>query len=186
MKQDQITAIIQELSGTNKERLNEVYALLYSDIKAIAGKQISRLHTGETITPTVLAHECYLKIFAAQNVQLENSKHFLNCLAKSMRSFLIDQLRAKQSKKRSHQAVALTEFLDQEDVPLHLLDFDHALSQIEQIDERLAHILENKLLFNLTFAEQSKIFALSERQIMRLWKQAKAMLVAMLKEDKHE
>lgn len=183
MQKDQVTVLIRDLSkDPDKERLNQIYDFLYSDIKSIARKQINLLNTGQTITPTVLAHECYLKLYQAQDLSLESRRHFLACLARSMRMFLIDTLRAKQSQKRQHEVEVITEFVGDSDLPLHLLDFDRVLDQIEQVDERLAHIVQYRLLFKLSVAEQAELLGLSERQVTRLWKQGKAMLLAMLKE----
>ena len=184
MSKGQITQLLKQVNAGDRQVLNDVYALMYTEIKSIAGFQLRQLNTGQTITPTVLAHECYIKLSQAENIPLENKRHFLNCLAKTMRLYLIDALRAKSSQKRKGQiAAGITEYMGDEDVSYKLLDIDLALEQIEAIDEKLAEILQHKLIFNLTFKEMAAVMGLSERQIMRLWKQAKALLLSMLKES---
>ena len=178
----QITVLLQQSELGDSEVLNDVYELLYEDIKSIAGFQLKQIQSGETITPTVLAHECYLKIIQTQDLPIENRRHFLNCLARSMRLYLIDVLRAKQSKKRQAIQVSkhLTEFVGNADVSFKLIEVDLALDKVEKIDEQLAEILQHKLIFNLTFKEIALVLGLSERHVMRLWKQAKALLLAIL------
>lgn len=178
----QITVLLQQSELGDPEVLNEVYELLYDDIKSIAGFQLRQMQSGETITPTVLAHECYLKIAQSKDIPIENRRHFLNCLARSMRLYLIDVLRGKQSQKRQAVQVSnhLTEFVGNEDVSFKLIEIDLALDKITDIDEQLSEILQQKLIFNLTFKEIALIFELSERHVMRLWKQAKALLLAIL------
>ncbi len=179
----QITTLLNQASLGDKQVLNDVYALLYSEIKAIAGFQLQQLNTGQTITPTVLAHECYIKLSQAENIPIENKRHFLNCLAKTMRMYLIDALRAKSSQKRKGQmAGGITECVGDDDVSFRLLEIDLILDQIAEIDEKLAEILQHKIIFNLTFKEMAVVMSLSERQVMRLWKQGKALLMAMLQE----
>ncbi len=182
MSASQVTALLNQASLGNKQVLNDVYELLYTDIKAIAGFQLRQLNTGQTITPTVLAHECYLKLYQTKNIPIQTKRHFLNCLAKTMRMYLIDALRAKSSQKRKGQQVdsGITEFVGDENVSFKLIEIDLILEQIVQVDEKLAEILQYKLIFNLTFSDIATVLELSERQVMRLWKQAKALLMAML------
>ncbi|VAW46297.1 hypothetical protein MNBD_GAMMA02-1809 [hydrothermal vent metagenome] len=182
MHTSQVTALLNQVSLGDKQLLNDVYALLYGEIKSLAGYQLKHLNTGQTITPTVLAHECYIKLYQAENISIQNKRHFLNCLSKSMRLFLIDSLRAKSSQKRKGQIAegGLTQYVGDEDVSFDLIEIDLILNQIEKIDERLAEILQAKLIFNLTFAEMAVVYQISERHVMRLWKQAKALLMALL------
>ena len=63
MSKHQVTVLLNQASLGDVAKLNDVYEILYDDIKAVAGFQLKQLHTGQTITPTVLAHECYLKQF---------------------------------------------------------------------------------------------------------------------------
>ncbi len=62
MNASEITILLGQIRAGDKNQLNEIYALLYKDIKAVAGNQINLLNTGETISATVLANECYLKL----------------------------------------------------------------------------------------------------------------------------
>ena len=181
MPNHQVTELLNQSKLGDAQVLNDVYEILYDDIKVVAGYQLKQINTGETITPTVLAHECYLKLYQTNRISVENRRHFLNCLAQSMRMYLIDVLRAKKSQKRHAKQVAiqLTEFVGNDDVSFKLIEIDLALNQIEKIDPRLAEILQHKLIFNLTFNEIAEVCELSERQVMRLWKQAKALLIAM-------
>lgn len=182
MPHKEVTLLLNQYASGHLEVLNEVYEILYDDIKAVAGFELKKLSIGQTITPTVLAHECYLKLFQFDHFSLTNKRHFLNCLARSMRMYLIDVLRAKNSQKRQAQQVnvQLTEFVGSDDVSFNLIEIDLMLDKIEAIDKRLAEILQFKLIFNLSFKEIAETVSLSERQVMRLWKQAKALLIALL------
>lgn len=182
MASSEVTVLLNQVQAGETHKLNEVYALLYAEIKSIAGFQLKQLQSGETITPTVLAHECYLKLLKNQQVSVENKRHFLNCLSITMRQFLIDSLRAKSSQKRkSHQVdVGLTAFVGDDDVSFKLMEIDRMLDQIEQVDNKLAELLHYKLIFNLSFKEIAAVIEQSERQVMRNWKRAKALLIAMM------
>ena len=183
-----ITVLLQQVSDGDKQVLNDVYQLMYTEIKSIAGFQLKHLNTGQTITPTVLAHECYLKMYQLADVPIQDKRHFMNCLAKTMRMYLIDVLRAKSSQKRKGKMVhsGITEYVGEEDVAFRLMEIDRLLDRIAEIDENLAEVLQQKLIFNLTFSEMAELMSLSERQVMRLWKQAKALLMAMLNTEEED
>ncbi len=181
-KPHQITVLLNQSEQGDSGVLNDVYGLLYEDIKSIAGFHLKQIKPGQTITPTVLAHECYLKLIQSHEIHIHNKRHFLNCIGRSMRMYLIDTLRAKQSQKRQALQVenGLTQLVGNEDVSVDVFEIDLVLDKIEQIDGQLAEILQHKLIFNMTFKEIALVLELSERHVMRLWKQAKALLLAML------
>jgi len=74
MQKKSITVLLHELNAGNKELLDDIYVRLYDDIKAIAMNQINNLKTGETITPTVMANECYLKLVKQNNILESTTK----------------------------------------------------------------------------------------------------------------
>ncbi len=182
MNSNQITILLAKAQLGDKKVMDKIYQLLYAEIKAIAGFQLKQLKTGETITPTVLANECYLRINQNKAFKPGSRKHFLNCLAQSMRRFLIDNLRAQESAKRKGQYVdgGLTEMVGDHDVSFRLMDIDMMLEKMQEINVQLAETLEYKLLFSLTFPEIADVLQISERQVKRRWKQGKAMLLSLL------
>ncbi len=182
MSEHYVTRLLEKINAGEKQHLDAIYAFLYKEIKAIAGNQISRLNTGQTITPTVLAHECYLKLSASEKLNLENSRHFMRCLSKSMRQYLIDTLRAKNADKRQHLLIdtGVSQYIGEQDIDFKLMEIEKALNVIEEINPDLSELLEYKLIFNLTFNEISQIIGKSERQVMRIWSQSKALLTAIM------
>lgn len=186
MSTQSITVLLRKLSQGEKDLLDDIYTQLYKEIKAIALNQISQLNTGETITPTVMANECYIKLAKQNNINLSNKRHFLNYLAKSMRMLLIDILRSKSSKKRQHLTINQNYSLvvGDKDVNLEWLEIDLLLKKIERINVEYSQLLEYKLIFNLTFKEISELVNKSERQVMRNWNNATTLILALTKENK--
>jgi RNA polymerase sigma factor (TIGR02999 family) len=168
--------------------LDDIYSQLYDEIKEIASKQISRLNTGETITPTVMANECYIKLVKQNNINLANKQHFLNYLAKSMRLLLIDVARAKSSIKRKHISVQYdySFIIGEQDVNFEIIEIDQLLNKIERINIKFCQLLEYKLIFNLTFNEIGTIINKSERQVQRRWRQAVSLIMVLYKEEKED
>lgn len=184
MQKKSITILLQELNAGNKDLLDDIYVRLYDDIKAIAMNQISQLNTGQTITPTIMAHECYIRLAKQNKINLSNKKHFLNYLAKSMRQLLIDILRSKSSIKRKHITTKkdLTLAIGEQNIDFDFLEINQLLEKVERINQQYSQLLEYKLLFNLTFKEISELIDKSERQVMRMWSQATTLILALSKE----
>ena len=144
------------------------------------------LNTGETITPTVMANECYLKLAKKNKIDISNKRHFLNYLAKSMRLLLIDILREKSTAKRkfieSTKSINIIE--GQENINFDFLEVDRLLEKIEKINPEYSEMLQFKLIFNLTFKEISELLQKSERQVMRVWTHATTLIMALSKDSR--
>lgn len=175
--------LFEQIQNGDHSQIDEVYSILYNDIKAIAAYQIQLVNSGDTVTPTVLANECYLKLIKSKNIPSVDRRHFMQYLSKSMRSFLLDTLRAKNSKKRKGLNVdtPITQFVGLNDVDIRFMDIDRMISLVDKVDQVLAEILQYKLIFNLTYIEIGDLLNKSDRQIQRLWKNAKTLLLALLK-----
>lgn len=188
MTTSSITVLLEKLGKGNKDLLDEIYSKLYSEIKAIAFNQIKQLKSGQTITPTVMANECYIKLAKKNNINLSNKRHFLNYLAKSMRALLIDILRSKSSNKRQHitSEQSYSMVIGEDDVNLEWLEVDLLLKKIERINVEYSQLLEYKLIFNLTFKEISELVKKSERQVMRNWNNAITLIMALSKENRDD
>jgi len=180
-----ITALLTEIKAGRKDLVDEVFALLYAEIKSLAGYQLKQLASGQTITPTVLAHECYLKVANKTDLQLNNKRHFLHYMGMSMRAYLVDSLRAKSTAKRQHlqSDKSLSDCVGDSQFNFRVMEMEQIFTRIERIDEKLFEILQLKVLLGLTYQEIAEVIKLSERQVIRRWQQAKALALAIHKED---
>lgn len=181
MSEQAITVLLQRVKAGEKELLNDIYSRLYADIKNIAQFQINKLNTGETITPTVLAHDCYIKLLKQNKVNVKDRGHFLNCLSISMRQILVDVYRSKLTAKNQHIDVTQSfgEIKGDTDIDFKILELDRLLVKINKINSRFADVLNYKLILSMTFPEIAKVINKSERQTIRIWNQAKSLLMAL-------
>lgn len=187
MQAGQITKLLKQIETDDKAQLDEVYSLLYNDIKAIAINQLAMVHNNQTISATVLAHECYLKLIQTEKPAHQDRRHLLNYLAKAMRRFLIDQIRSKNRQKRkalmNHDQ--MSQIFGDNDVAFDLLEIDRMIDLLAEVDVHLADLFQQRLIFNFTFKELGEIFDLSERQIIRQWNHAKTIILTLL-DNNHE
>jgi RNA polymerase sigma factor (TIGR02999 family) len=185
MEKEPITVLLQKVKSGDNALLSDIYTRLYDDIKQIAQFQIDKLNTGETITPTVLTHDCFIKLTQQNEINIKNSQHFLNCLSISMRQLLVDVYRSKLRFKRAHQNMTrnMTQIVGDEDIDFKILELDFLLDKVHKIDQVYAEILNYKLILAMTFSEISQAIDKSERQTIRIWNQAKALLLALSKQN---
>ena len=177
--------LLNQVSPNSKADLDHIYSLLYSEIKAVANNQLASMHNNDTISATVLAHECYLKLIQAERPSHQDRKHLLNYLAKAMRRFLIDQIRSKNRDKRKGQMNynQMSQILGAQNVEFDVIEIDRLIDVLSEVDSQLAEIFQQKMLFNFTFKDLAEMFDLSERQIIRKWNQAKTLLLTMIENN---
>ncbi|MCF6205823.1 MAG: ECF-type sigma factor, partial [Sulfurovum sp.] len=107
-----------------------------------------------------------------------------NCLSISMRQLLIDVYRSKLTAKNQHIDVTqeFGEIKGDTDIDFKILELDRLLDKIGKINPVFAAILNYKLILSMTFSEIAEVMDKSERQIIRIWNQAKSLLVALSKD----
>jgi len=173
-----ITRLIVQSREQNKDNLDEIYTLLYGEIKGIAHRHLRQLPKGQTISATVLANECYIKLAEQTTLLHENKRHFMNYLATCMRRFLIDQWRSKKAQKVAG-IEGVTQVVGDGDVAFDVMQLEQLIDALRGVDEELADIFQQKVIFNFTFKELADIFNVSERHIIRKWNHIKTLLMTI-------
>jgi RNA polymerase sigma factor (TIGR02999 family) len=160
-----------------------VFALAYDDLRAIARRQLARLPPGQTLAPTVLVHEAYVKFAERSAPRILDREHFFGIAARAMRHLVIDHLRRRQAAKRDPGVTAPLA----SNIPapkaasaLDLLALDEALNQLEILDARQARIVELRFFAGMELSEIAASLNLSERTVKRDWQSARAFLGASL------
>src|SRR5689334_16499121 len=83
---------------------DELMGQLYTELRRLAGALTRQLPPGQTLQPTALVHEAYLRLVRCQDPGWEGRRHFFGAAARAMREILIEQARRKASQKRGGQA----------------------------------------------------------------------------------
>ena len=160
--------------------VDEVFRLVYDELRVLARRHIRRLRPGETLGPTALVHEVYLRFADRSSPNLLDRDHFVALAASAMRMVIVDNWRRKHSRKRDLQAATS---VNVEDVPapeaqpnFDLLALDEALRSLSELDARQAKIVELRFFGGLTLDEIAAIFGVSERTVKREWQKARTFL----------
>jgi len=173
-----ITAMLRR-SGTDENARNELYELVYADLRRLAGHRIASARPGETLSVTSLVNEAYLKLTDGAEQHWSDRKHFLRVAAKAMRQITIDYVRAKLTDKRGggEQPRSLDSVqLPTTQKPEMVLALEEGLQQLEQEDPRLVNVVECRFFAGLTIAETAAVLETSNRTVERDWKRARKWL----------
>jgi len=180
-----ITALLKEMEDQHDSSINTLFQSLYLEIHALAVQQLRRLSPGETLTPTVLVHECYLRLIQQHKQKFKDSHHMLSHLAKVMRCYLVDSVRHKQTAKKQHCVITDAERIQGQDgFNLDLLDLEKNLLMMEKIDPQLTRLIEMRYFLGLKITEISELTQQSERHLYRQWQDARTLFIALSNRDK--
>lgn len=157
---------------------------LYAQLQAIARRELQRAARG-TLDTGVLVHEAFLKLDGATLDSRERGR-FLALAAKAMRHVLVDHVRARGAAKRGGDLARVTLATD---LPLStasggidVLDVERSLQALEELDPRLATVVECRFYAGMEFEEIAGQLGVNERTVYRDWRKARAFLLTHLGE----
>jgi RNA polymerase sigma factor (TIGR02999 family) len=159
--------------------LREVYA----ELRRLAGTLTARLPPGQTLQPTALVHEAYLKLVRDQDPGWQGRRHFFGAAAQAMREILVDQARRKASLKRggAGQRIELSDGLVLIEPPADdVLALDEAVQTLQAEEPRLAEVVLLRYYAGLSVDETAGVIGQSVSTVMRQWRQARVWLAGRL------
>jgi RNA polymerase sigma factor (TIGR02999 family) len=95
-----VTRLLDAWRRGEANAADELFALVYDDLRALARRQLARLRPGQSLAPTALVHEAYLKFAERSAPAVVDRQHFLAIAARAMRFIVIDHIRRRQAQKR--------------------------------------------------------------------------------------
>ena len=161
--------------------------LVYDELRRIAAQYIRRERPGQTLQPTALVNEAYVRLAAERPRPFANKTHFLAIAALSMRQILVQRARARNAQKRggAPHRVTLDDSILKTNTPagIDVLALDEALSQLAKLDSEQAQIVELRYFGGLTVEETADVMGISPATVKRNWTMARAWLKQRLNES---
>ncbi|MCM3876609.1 MAG: sigma-70 family RNA polymerase sigma factor [Thermoanaerobaculia bacterium] len=175
----EVTALLLAWSAGDKEALQKLIPLVYSDLRKRAEGYLRKERSGHTLQPTALVNEAYLKLVDQKSVRWQNRAHFHAVAARAMREVLVDYARRRQAEKRGGAQTRIS--LDEAGpmaMPrsLDLLSLDMALARLATLDERQSKLVELRVFGGLTIDEAAHAMGISAATVSREWRHAEAWL----------
>jgi RNA polymerase sigma factor (TIGR02999 family) len=174
-----VTEVLRELDGGSAEAREELFRLVYAELRRIASAHMRREPQGHTLQPTALVHEAYLKLVGEEGAWGDRA-HFLVAASRAMREILVDHARGRAALRRGggRRRVTLDEGIDAGRSPTdELLAVHEALARLEAIDAEWSRVVELRYFGGLTFEEAAAVMGVSLRTAKRLWERARAWLL---------
>jgi RNA polymerase sigma factor (TIGR02999 family) len=176
---DEITAILDAADRGEPNAAERLLPLVYGQLKAMAVKALASESPGQTLSPTALVHEAYLRLTNKTESDVwAGRSHFLAAAAQAMRRILIESAR-KKAGRRNKVGVAVdldSGLIPAPDRPDDLLALNDALSELAGHDPLAAKLVELRFFAGLTQQEAANALQLSLRTCERTWTLAKAWL----------
>src|SRR5215831_18014844 len=162
----------------------ELLPELYAELRRLAAALSGRLPPGQTLQPTALVHEAYLRLVGDRDPGWNGRRHFFGAAARAMREILIEQARRKDSRKRGGGArrVELAEGLALIEPPADdLLALDEAIGQLQAEKPHLAEVVLLRYYTGLSVEETAGVVGRSVSTVVREWRFARAWLAGRVK-----
>lgn len=189
MSDSPITRILQAIKEGDLGASNQLVPLVYDELRRIARSQMAREAPGQTLQPTALVHEAYIRLIGKENPTWENRAHFFAAAAEAMRRILIERARSRSRLKRGrnpHRIDLKPEMISTEPDPDELLALDAALKHLEAKDETMSTVVKLRYFGGLTGDEIAEMLGISARNVDRIWSSARAWLQRELKAKLNE
>ncbi|MGE0813710.1 MAG: ECF-type sigma factor [Vicinamibacterales bacterium] len=173
--------LLRRAAGGDADAASRLMPLVYDELRRLAAGYLRRERRGQTLQPTALVHEAYVRLVRPSGQAWQGRTHFLAIAAVSMRQILVDRARRRHAAKRGGDAVRLT--LDEAMLPadsrgaeVDLLALDRALDALAALDPAQARIVELRYFGGLTVEETADAVGLSPATVKRHWALARAFL----------
>lgn len=153
--------------------------MVYAELRRLAAHKMANENPDQTLQPTALVHEAWLKLGGGENRQWRNRNHFFATAAEAMRRILTDNARRKLRVRHGggQQRVELDDNATAADSEAdHILAVSDALEKFAQIDPQRAELVKLRYFVGLSFAEAAAILGISEPTAKRYWSFARAWL----------
>ncbi len=181
-----ITLMLEAVERGKASASADLLPLVYDELRRCAAVRMSREQPGQTMQPTALVHEAWLRVAGEGDRRWQNRAHFFGAAVEAMRRILIETARRKSRLKRGGDRVRL----DIGEIELaaatadeKVLMIDEALERLEATDPEKARIVVLKFFGGRTSREVAELMGVTERTVERHWAFAKAWLFQSIRAD---
>jgi len=176
-----VTRILLAIEKGDPVAADELLPLVYHELRKLAAHRMANEAPGQTLQPTALVHEAYLRLVGNEDKKWAGRAHFFAAAAEAMRRILIDNARRKRAQRHGGGQ----QRVDVEDVDIaadaddeQLLAINEALDRLAAGDKVKAELVKLRYFVGMTIEEAAQILGISEPTAKRYWTYARAWLYA--------
>jgi len=180
----QITRILSAIEDDDPQAAARLLPLIYDELRRVAGRLMAQEKPGQTLEPTALVHEVYLRLVGPGGDRpWQGRHHFFKAAAEAMRRMLVDNARRKRGPKRGGHLRRVDADLDRvafDDANVDLLALDEALGRLAEESPIRAELVKLRFFAGLTVPEAAEVLGISVATAERYWTFARTRLYADL------
>jgi len=174
-----VTRIINAVEQGDPKAAEELLPLVYDELRRLAAQKMANEAAGQTLQPTALVHEAWLRLIGKDNIQWNGRAHFFGAAAEAMRRILIENARRKDAARHGggqaridvHEIEMASPEKDQELLAVH-----DALEKLAAHDKQMAQLVKLRYFVGLTTEEAAEILGVSVRTADRWWSYSRVWL----------
>ena len=181
----EITELLHQINAGDTPAREQLYALLYGELRALARSRLRRSETITLLDTTSLVHDAYLRFLGARQLSFSDRGRFFAFAASIMRTIVIDEIRKRRAERRGGSAEhiqvddQLADRLAQDDDDV--MRVHEALAELSSLDPRLGRVVEMRYFAGLTEEEVADSLGITSRTVRRDWDKARTLLFSALK-----
>lgn len=174
-----VTLLAARAGLGDNEAANELLRLVYGELRVLAASQMARERPGQTLQPTALVHEAWLRLGGDHQPAWENRAHFFGAAAEAMRRILVERARRRNTARRgggrTHVPLDEIEIGGAAGDP-HLLEVNDALERFAEREPKKAELVRLRYFIGLRLDEAVRVLGISEATGKRWWIYSRAWL----------
>jgi len=181
-----VTRILQSVESGDASAAGELLPLVYEELRKLAAAKMANESPNQTLQPTALVHEAWLRLAGKEEVPWDGRAHFFGAAAEAMRRILIDNARRKRSLRHGSGRQPLN--IDDVKVAApakddELLAMNDALDRFAAVDKQKAELVKLRFFVGLTIEESARILGISTATAKRWWVYSRAWLYRQIQAD---
>ena len=180
----QITQILERADLADREAADDLLPLVYEELRKLAASKMANEAAGNTLQPTALVHEAWLRLVGKDSPRFAGRAHFFAAAAEAMRRILIDRARRKRALRHGggQQRVDLHQLdLASPEADDQLLAINDALDKLAAQDSVEAELVKLRYFVGLTVEEAATLLDISPRTARNYWAHARTWLYHEIK-----
>lgn len=177
--QAHVTGLLEAITKGTAGASEELLPLVYNELRVLARNWLNREPAQNTLQPTMLVHEAYIRLVGSDDIRWDDRGHFFGAAALAMRRILVERARHRKRIKQGGDLVRQADFEEPESMDpsaTDLIALDEALHLLEQKDKRMYQVVMLRYFAGLSVEEAAKALDTSARTVKREWQVAKVML----------
>ena len=187
MDASDITLMLQRIESGDDQAADRLLPLVYQDLRRLAAARMAHEAPGNTLQPTALVHEAWIRLGADHQPAWQNRAQFFAAAAEAMRRILIDRARRRLAQRRGGRIPHLN--IDEIEVSAdsddaRILRVDAALEEFAVSEPEKAKLVKLRYFAGLTLEEAAQGLGISEPTARRWWAYARAWLISELRTRK--